>query len=133
MAVPLAEGLPAGWCAADTAGLLECLQRLAENGGTPECEDAVVNALRYLKKSQGKDGSWGSKNVAYTGLALIPDARLAVDLARPVGLLDPLVGIAHVLLSPFFAGGNVVIAPATETEYDGSSARRDSALETEAC
>ena len=47
------------------------LQRLAENGGTPECEDAVVNALRYLQKSQGKDGSWDNSNVAMTGLALL--------------------------------------------------------------
>ena len=47
------------------------LQRLAENGGTPECEDAVVNALRWLKKSQGKDGSWGPKKVSSTGLALL--------------------------------------------------------------
>ena len=47
------------------------LQRLAENGGTPECEDAVVKSLRWMQKTQGKDGSWGPKKTAYTGLALL--------------------------------------------------------------
>lgn len=48
------------------------LQRLKDNGGTPQCEDAVMKALRWLKKSQGSDGSWGGSNQgAYTGLALL--------------------------------------------------------------
>lgn len=48
------------------------LQRLKENGGTPECEDAVVKALDWFQTTQQDDGSWGgSYRVAYTGLALL--------------------------------------------------------------
>ncbi len=48
------------------------LQRLAENGGNEDCEDAVQKALRWLQKNQKPNGSWGeSKNVAMTGLALL--------------------------------------------------------------
>ena len=48
------------------------LQRLSENGGTPQCEEAVVKGLRWLKTQQNADGSWGEKNRAsMTGLALL--------------------------------------------------------------
>lgn len=48
------------------------LQRLKDNGGTPECEEAVVRGLRWLKENQNSDGSWGSsRKVAMTGLALL--------------------------------------------------------------
>ncbi|MCP5532885.1 MAG: terpene cyclase/mutase family protein [Akkermansiaceae bacterium] len=49
------------------------LARLQEMGGTPECEDAVLKALRWLKSTQASDGSWGggSNNCAMTGLALL--------------------------------------------------------------
>jgi len=48
------------------------LARLDANGGTAKCEDAVVNGLRFLKKTQNKDGSWSDqKNVGMTGLALL--------------------------------------------------------------
>lgn len=48
------------------------LQRLKENGGTPECETAVLKGLQFLKASQNSDGSWGdSRKVANTGLALL--------------------------------------------------------------
>jgi hypothetical protein len=48
------------------------LERLATNGGTPQCEDAVVKALDWLKQRQNQDGGW---RVGYscgaTGLALL--------------------------------------------------------------
>ena len=48
------------------------LQRLTSSGGTEKCEDAVVASLRWLKKTQKKDGSWtGAQPVAMTGLALL--------------------------------------------------------------
>lgn len=48
------------------------LARIAESGGTPECEVAVENALRWLKSKQQPDGSWtGDSKTAMTGLALL--------------------------------------------------------------
>ncbi len=48
------------------------LARLKENGGTPECEAAVVKGLQWLKANQNADGSWGKANpTAMTGLALL--------------------------------------------------------------
>ncbi|MCX6877866.1 MAG: hypothetical protein NTW21_29245 [Verrucomicrobia bacterium] len=46
------------------------LSRLKDTGGTPECEEAVVKALQWLKSTQGKDGSWAG-GPAMTGLALL--------------------------------------------------------------
>lgn len=48
------------------------LGRLRDTGGTPECEDAVVKALDWLKATQSADGSWtGGNQCAMTGLALL--------------------------------------------------------------
>lgn len=48
------------------------LEKLRENGGTPECEMAVSRSLTWLKGQQNKDGSWGSRNkAAMTGLTLL--------------------------------------------------------------
>ena len=48
------------------------LARLRESGGTPECEEAVVKALIWLKTTQKEDGSWTSDYpVAMTGFALL--------------------------------------------------------------
>ncbi|MGC6581014.1 MAG: hypothetical protein ACON4K_01670 [Akkermansiaceae bacterium] len=48
------------------------LARLAETGGTEACDEAVINALRWLQQNQNKDGSWDRKHqVAMTGLALL--------------------------------------------------------------
>lgn len=48
------------------------LQRLAENGGTPACEEAVTKSLRWFKSIQNSDGSWGNSNkAAMTGLVLL--------------------------------------------------------------
>ncbi|MEP4079664.1 prenyltransferase/squalene oxidase repeat-containing protein [Haloferula sp.] len=46
--------------------------RLQENGGTEQCEIAVVKGLDWLQKNQNKDGSWGNKKKAgMTGLAIL--------------------------------------------------------------
>lgn len=48
------------------------IERLKANGGTIECEEAVSKALKWLKKSQNADGSWGGgEKAAMTGLALL--------------------------------------------------------------
>ncbi len=49
------------------------MSRLKENGGTPECEEAVVKALRWMKGRQQADGSWsdGSQPVAMTAMSLL--------------------------------------------------------------
>lgn len=48
------------------------LEKLRENGGTPECEMAVSRSLAWLKGQQNKDGSWGRANkAAMTGLTLL--------------------------------------------------------------
>ncbi len=86
------------------------LEKLRQNGGTPECELAVSRSLAWLKSQQNKDGSWGRNNkAAMTGLTLLcflgrcetPDSAFygdnvrdgmlyLVELARknPYGLLS---------------------------------------------
>lgn len=50
----------------------ERLEKLRQNGGTPECEAAVSASLEWLKSKQNPDGSWGrSTKCAFTGLALL--------------------------------------------------------------
>jgi hypothetical protein len=50
----------------------ERLKKLAESGGSPECERAVSNSLEWLKTKQNPDGSWGSSNkAAMTGMVLL--------------------------------------------------------------
>ena len=44
---------------------------LAKSGGDQMTEDAVLRALRWLKKNQQADGSWKSQKIAMTGLALL--------------------------------------------------------------
>lgn len=48
------------------------LARLQKSGGSADCEDAVMNALRWMQKNQNKNGSWcKQKQVGMTGLALL--------------------------------------------------------------
>jgi len=50
----------------------ERLEKLRQNGGSPECEAAVSASLEWLKGKQNPDGSWGRGNkAAMTGLALL--------------------------------------------------------------
>lgn len=48
------------------------MQRLLEMGGTPQCEEAVIKCLDWLKATQKPDGSWtGDHPVAMTGFAIL--------------------------------------------------------------
>ena len=48
------------------------MARLRETGGTPECEEAVLKALRWLQTTQKDNGSWETRfPAAMTGLALL--------------------------------------------------------------
>ena len=48
------------------------MARLLAEGGTPECEDAVVKCLNWLQSTQNPDGSWTtSYPAAMTGFALL--------------------------------------------------------------
>ena len=42
-----------------------------DNEGTPEAEEAVLRALRWLKAQQLSDGSWPGQPTAMTGLAIL--------------------------------------------------------------
>ncbi len=48
------------------------LNRLDQTGGTEQCEEAVLKALRWMKQTQSADGSWnGQRRSAMTGLGLL--------------------------------------------------------------
>ncbi len=67
------------------------LEKLRQNGGTPECELAVSRSLAWLKSQQNADGSWGRSNkAAMTGLTLLcylgrcetPESAFFGDIVR---------------------------------------------------
>ncbi len=45
--------------------------KIAQFGGDPQTEEAVMRALRWLKKKQQPDGSWSRQKVAMTGLVVL--------------------------------------------------------------
>ncbi|MDR2850005.1 MAG: terpene cyclase/mutase family protein, partial [Verrucomicrobiota bacterium] len=45
--------------------------QLAKFGGDRQTEEAVLRALRWLKKNQQADGSWKSQKIAMTGLGIL--------------------------------------------------------------
>jgi len=52
--------------------LSDRIKSLTDKGGSPEAEDAVQRALRWLANVQNKDGSWGSSYpVAMSGYAVL--------------------------------------------------------------
>lgn len=63
-------GVPAGLKGRCT--LEERMKRLTEEGGSVECEVAVVKSLTWLQLQQNPDGSWENKfQCAMTGMALL--------------------------------------------------------------
>ncbi|MEI7898789.1 MAG: prenyltransferase/squalene oxidase repeat-containing protein [bacterium] len=44
---------------------------VARFGGDRQTEEAVMHALRWLKKNQNSDGSWSAQRIAMTGLAVL--------------------------------------------------------------
>ena len=44
---------------------------IVQFGGDPQTEEAVMRALRWLKKNQQPDGSWQRQKIAMTGLAIL--------------------------------------------------------------
>ncbi|WP_423232243.1 hypothetical protein PVA48_03765 [Akkermansia sp. JRP_AM1] len=60
------DGEGPGWDKPDTdvlskrCDLNDRMKRITENGGTPQCEEAVVKSLKWLQKQQNRDGSWGT-------------------------------------------------------------------------
>lgn len=52
-----------------TAAMRNALRE--QSGGTGVTEDAVMRALRWLKKNQQSDGAWPHQRVAMTGLAVL--------------------------------------------------------------
>ena len=75
------DGEGPGWDKPDTdvlskrCDLNDRMKRITENGGTPQCEEAVVKSLKWLQKQQNRDGSWGdgpqNYKCAMTGLSLL--------------------------------------------------------------
>ncbi len=45
--------------------------QLAKFGGDPRTEEAVMRALRWLKKNQQADGSWQRQKISMTGLGIL--------------------------------------------------------------
>ncbi len=67
------------------------MEKLRQNGGTPECEMAVSKSLEWLRGQQSADGSWGRANkAAMTALSLLcflgrcetPDSAFYGDQVR---------------------------------------------------
>ena len=81
---------------------------LAEKGGDQLTEDAVLRALRWLKKSQQPDGSWKSQKIAMTGLALLTYLAHGEipDTARSPEFGSTVQRALELLLSSQRAGGH---------------------------
>ena len=85
----------------DRCSLASRLTAMRNSGGSPQCEDAILSGLRWLKTQQKDDGSFGEQfPVAMTGLALLsfmghcerptskefgPCVRKAIDYLLVVG------------------------------------------------
>jgi hypothetical protein len=94
------------------------MSRLKEMGGTPECEDAVMKALRWLKQTQNSDGSWcGSDQVAMTGFAILAYLGHCETPASPEFGDSVSRGIAYLINNGLKGDGRMTVHPLTSIRW----------------
>lgn len=65
-------GFPMPQIMGDRCSVVTRATAMRNNGGSQQCEDAIIKGLRWLKAQQNADGSWGQEfPAAMTGLALL--------------------------------------------------------------
>ena len=65
-------GFPMPQIMGDRCSVVTRATAMRTNGGSPECEEAILKGLRWLKTQQKEDGSFGEEfPAAMTGLALL--------------------------------------------------------------
>jgi hypothetical protein len=97
------------------------MARLREMGGTPECEEAVMKALRWLKQTQNSDGSWGEQHqsamtgfaiLAYLGHCETPNPALSPEFGDSVAR-----GIAYLVNLGMRGNGRMTVHPQTAISW----------------
>jgi hypothetical protein len=94
------------------------LSRLKEMGGTPECEDAVMKALRWIKQTQNSDGSWGNGDqVAMTGFSILAylghcETPASTEFGESVSR-----GIAYLINNGLKNDGRMTVHPLTSIRW----------------
>ena len=94
------------------------MKRIAEKGGTPQCEEAVVKSLRWLKKQQNGNGSWGEGQcrASMTGISLLAYlAHCETPLSEEFGENVLKLSLIHIY-GPFHGAG-----PGQEVLENGAS------------
>ena len=94
------------------------MARLKETGGTPECEDAVMKALRWIKQTQNSDGSWGNADqVAMTGFSLLAYLGHCETPASPEFGESVSRGIAYLVNNGLKNDGRLTVHPETSIRW----------------
>jgi hypothetical protein len=94
------------------------MSRLKEMGGTPECEDAVMKALRWIKQTQNSDGSWGNADqVAMTGFSILAYLGHCETPASPEFGDSVSRGIAYLINNGLQNDGRMTVHPLTSIRW----------------
>ncbi len=94
------------------------MARLKEMGGTPQCEDAVMKALRRIKQTQNSDGSWGdSDQVAMTGFSLLAYLGHCETPASPEFGESVSRGIVYLVNNGLKNDGRLTVHPETSIRW----------------
>jgi hypothetical protein len=94
------------------------MARLKEMGGTPECEDAVMKALRWIKQTQNSDGSWGTADqVAMTGFSILAYLGHCETPASPEFGDSVSRGIAYLINNGLKNDGRMTVHPLTSIRW----------------